>query len=105
MNTPPEFRWGNDAPSVLAPERLAAIKRAFDGSSLIVEHRFLFGGRAPDSLVFEDFEDFEEYLRTKVSPGDALWFRRYHDLCRDDNAITHGKYPNAEGQTLTGGSY
>jgi hypothetical protein len=105
MHTPHKFEWGSESPSVLAPERLAAIKSAFDGSSMIVAHHFLFGGRAPDSFVFDDYEDFEEYLRANVRPGDRLRFWRYNDLCRDDNAVTYGYYPNAEGQTPTGGAY
>lgn len=105
MSEPRGIKWGHDAPNVLAPETLAAIKRAFEGSSLIVEHHFLFGSRAPDSFVFDDFEDFEEYVQEKVRPGDDLWFWRYHDLCRDDNAVTHGKYPDAEGKVPTGGAY
>jgi hypothetical protein len=105
MSTRPEFRWGSEAPNILAPERIAAIKQAFEGSSLIVAHYFLFGGRAPDSMIFEDYEDFEEYLRTEVRPGDNLCFWRYNDLCRDDNLVTYGKYPNAEGQVPTGGAY
>jgi hypothetical protein len=97
--------WGTDAPSVLAPERLAAIKQAFHGSSIIVEHRFYRGSRAPDSFVFDDFEELEEYLRTKASAGDSLWFWRYSDLCRDDNSVTHGKYPDPDGLVPSGGAY
>ena len=55
--------------NILAPEQLAAIRQAFIGSSVIVEHRFLYGGRAPDSRVFDDYEDFEEYLRAEVRPA------------------------------------
>ena len=97
--------WGTDAPSVLAPERLAAIKQALQGSAIIVEHRFYRGSCAPDSLVFDDYDDFEEYLRTKVSAGDSLWFWRYADLCRDDNCVTHGKYPDTDGRVPSGGAY
>lgn len=94
--------------SVLAPEQIEAIRDAFKGSSLIVEHRFLSGGRSPDSFVFddfEDFEDFEQYLHAKAKPGDNFWFWRYADWCRDDNAVARGKYPNADGSVLDGGSY
>lgn len=92
-------------PNLLAPEQLVAIQRAFVGSSLIIEHRFCAGGRAADSFVFDDYKDFEDYLHSKVRPGDALWFWRYNDLCRDENSVAHGKYPEADGQVLDGGSY
>jgi hypothetical protein len=100
-----QLNWGNEVPNVLAPEQITAIKQAFQGSSLIVEHRFLNGGSRPDGIVFDDYEDFEEYLHAKVRPGDSLWFWRYNDLCRDDNAITYGKYPDAEGKVPSGGAY
>ena len=100
-----EDRWGTEAPSVVASERLAAIKKAFEHSAIIVEHRFYRGSCAPDHMVFEDYEDFEEYLRTRVRPGDSLWFWRYNELCRDDNCLTHGKYPDADGMVPSGGAY
>ena len=57
-------------PNILAPEQLATIKQAFQGSSMILEHAYINGGRAPDSIVVDDYEELEEYLRTKVAPGD-----------------------------------
>ena len=92
-------------PNVLAPEQLDAIRQAFVGSSVIVEHRFLAGGRCPDSFVFDDFADFEEYLHSKARPGDNFWFWRYNDLCRNENSVAHGQYPNSDGQTFDGGAY
>jgi hypothetical protein len=91
--------------NILAPEQTAAIKQAFRGSSLILEHAFLNGGRAPDSIVLDDYEDLEEYLRTKVAPGDILRFWRYHDVCRRDMAVVSGKYPRPDGTLPTGGAY
>ena len=92
-------------PNILAPEQLTAIKQAFQGSSLIVRHAYMNGGRAPDSIVLDDYEDLEDYLHTKVAPGDILSFWRYNDLCRRDNAIASGKYPNTDGSLPTGGAY
>jgi len=74
-------RWGTDAPSIMDPARLITIKQAFEQSAIIFEHRFYNGSRAPDRLVFDDYENFAEYLQTKVNPGDSLWFWRYDDLC------------------------
>jgi hypothetical protein len=52
-----------------------------------------------------NYDDFAAYLRTKVRPGDSLWFWRHDELCRDDNAFTHGKYPNTDGMVPSGGAY
>jgi hypothetical protein len=91
--------------NILAAEQLDAIRKAFVGSSVIVEHRFLGAARAPDSFVFDDFEDFKEYLNSKASPGDGFWFWRYNDLCRAENAVAYGKYPNYDDQVFGGGAY
>ncbi len=93
------------AVNLLAPEQLAAIQRAFQGSSLILEHAYMNGGRAPESIVVDDYEDFEEYLRTKVTPGDILSFWRYNDVCRSDTAIVSAKYPSPDGTLPKGGAY
>ncbi|MBA4149837.1 MAG: hypothetical protein H0X66_17115 [Verrucomicrobia bacterium] len=98
-------RWGFDAPSISSPERLAAIKQALEQSPIIVEHRFYRGSCAPDRLVFEDYEVFTEYLHAKVRPGDSLWFWRFDQLCRDDNCLTHGKFPDTDGMVPSGGAY
>jgi hypothetical protein len=91
--------------NILAPEQIASLKQAFCGSSLILEHAYMNGGRAPDSFVLDDYEDLEEYLRTKVAPGDILRFWRYNDLCRRETAIVTGKYPRPDGTVPTGGAY
>jgi hypothetical protein len=98
-------KWGTEAPSVMSPERLASIRQAFEQSSIILEHRFYRGSCAPDRLVFDDYEDFSDYLRAKVRPGDSLWFWRYDELCRDDNCLTHGKFPDTDGMVPSGGAY
>ena len=91
--------------NILASEQIDAIRQAFIGSSVIVEHRFFAGSRAPDIFVFDDYQDFEEYLRKNASPRDNFWFWRYNDLCRSENAVVHGQYPNSNGQVFDGGAY
>jgi hypothetical protein len=106
MSAPQERTgWSINGSSIASPECLEAIEHAFEGSSLIVEHHFYFGGRAPSASVIEDFEDFMEYLRTTVRPGDLIWCWRYNDLCRDDNSVTHGEYPDEHGLVPDGGAY
>ena len=93
------------APSLFAPEIVARIQQAFVGSSLIVAHRFLFGGRAPECRVFDDYEDFMDYVAEFVRDGDALEFWRYNDVCREDNAVLYAKKPDADGNVFQGGAY
>lgn len=97
--------WTSEGPNIISAQQLDVIRQSFADSSLIVEHRFYLGGRSPKVTVFDDFADFEEYLRENVRPGDAIWCWRYNDLCRDDNCVTHGKYPDEHGRTPRRGAY
>jgi hypothetical protein len=100
-----ETGWTLDGPNIATPEQLELIRSALETTWLIVEHRFFHGSRAPESFVVDDFAKFDEYLRTRARPGDSLWCWRYDDLCRDDNSLTHGKYPDSEGKVPRGGAY
>lgn len=97
--------WGTEVLSIMSPDRLAVIREALEQSPVIVEHWFFYGGRAPCRLVFEDYDAFDEYLRTQTRPGDAIHVWRYDTLCRADNALTQGKCPDASGLTPKRGAY
>lgn len=101
----PGDEWIIDGPNILSSELRRLIEQAFQDSSLIVEHRFYYGSRAPKVSVFDDIEDLDEYLRANARPGDSIWCWRYNDLCRDDNCVTHGKYPDEIGRAPRGGAY
>jgi hypothetical protein len=90
-----DTRKSNETANVVAPTTVATIKAALKGSPLIVEHRFL-SGSAMNRFVCDEYQDIEEYLRNCAEPGDGFRFWRIADLCRDNNAIVHGKYPDAK---------
>jgi hypothetical protein len=95
--------WGNN---ILAPEKLAKIEKVVENlGPIILEHWFYRGGSAPDRLIFEDYESVRNYLGTRVAPGDAIHIWNYAELCRDDNSLTNGKYPDARGRTPKRGAY
>jgi len=100
-----KVEWTSDGPNIMASEQLQALKRVLEESFVIVEHRFYYGSRAPQVTVFDDFEELETYLRENARPGDSIWCWRYDQLCRDDNSLTHGKVPDANGRTPRGGAY
>lgn len=97
--------WGRESPNIMSVERLSAIREVLEQSPIIVEHWHFYGGCAPDRSVFDDYEKFDEYLRAQTRPGDAIHVWRYDALCRDDNALTFGKCPNADGLTPRRGAY
>jgi hypothetical protein len=106
MNTHNEKdEWGTESPSIMSSERLTAIRDVLEESPVIVEHWFFYGGRVPDRMVFDDYDAFDEYLRTQTCLGDAIYVWRYDALCREDNALTHGKRPDADGLTPKRGTY
>lgn len=97
--------WTSEGPNILAPEQLEVLERVLEESFVIVEHRFFNGSRAPRAMVFDSFEALASYLRENSGPGDSIWCWRYDQLCRDDNALTHGKVPGADGRSPRGGAY
>jgi hypothetical protein len=97
--------WGTEAPNIMSPERLSTIREVLEESPVIMEHWFFYGSRSPDRLVFGNYEDLDEYLRTRTRPGDAIHVWRYDVLCRDEDVLTHGKCPDADGLTPKKGAY
>ncbi len=97
--------WGIETPNIMLPEKLAAIREVLEQSPIIVEHWFYYGSRAPDRLIFDGYEDFEAHLSKHANPGDKIYIWRFDALCRDDNALTSGKYPDSDGLVPKKGCY
>lgn len=97
--------WGFTAPNILSPERLSLIRETMEVSSIIVEHWFYRGARSPDRSVFDDYDEFENYLHKEARPGDSILIWRFDALCRDDNALAQGKYPDTDGMVPERGAY
>lgn len=98
--------WSADGRSILSAERLAAIQMILqDKGPVIVEHRFYRGSRAPQRLVFDDYDEFIEYVKTKAISGDSFYVWDYEALCRDDNTLADGKYPDVDGRVPDRGAY
>jgi hypothetical protein len=100
------LQWTTDGPNILSSEILRTIEQTtVRRGSIIVEHRVMYGGGNPYKLVFDDLEDLLDYLKAKARPGDNILIWCYDELCRDDNMVTHGKYPDGSGRTPRGGAY
>jgi hypothetical protein len=98
--------WSVEGRNILSPDRLAAIRSVLEEvGPVIVKHWFYYGSRSPDRLVFEDYEELLEYLRANARPGDALHVWDFAQVCRDDNTLADGKYPDSHGRTPKGGAY
>jgi hypothetical protein len=98
--------WLIDGRNILSPDRMALIEEVLEKEGpIIVEHWFYYGSRAPDRFVFDDYESLREYLTTSARPGDAIHIWSFAQLCRDDNTLVDGKYPDSVGRVPKGGAY
>ena len=70
-----------------------------------MEHWFYRGARAPSRLIFDDYEELVTYINTNSNAGDAFYLWNFSELCRDDNQLTMGKFPDAVGRTPRRGAY
>jgi hypothetical protein len=100
-----EDRWSLQGRTILAPEQRVAIRECLERSPIIVEHWYYRAGRSPQRRVFDDLEDFENYLEAQARPGDAFHVWEFAALCRDDNTVASGKYPDTDGCVPEQGAY
>jgi hypothetical protein len=100
-----EDRWTAQGRSILSAERLEAIRRCLENSPIIVEHWYYRAGRSPVRMIFDDMENFEHYLSEQARPGDAFHVWEFSSLCRDENALTDGKFPDDDGCVPERGAY
>jgi hypothetical protein len=98
--------WSSEGRNIMSPDRLSAIRDVLETvGPVVVEHWFYYGSRSPDRLVFEDYHELLEYLKANARPGDAFHVWNFAEVCRNDNTLANGKYPDAEGRVPKGGSY
>ena len=98
--------WTTHGARITDPEVLVELRRILDdGSALIVEHRHYRAARAPHRFICDRPDALDEYLRQHSRPGDSFWVWRFDACCRDENSVSVGKVPDAEGKTPTGGAY
>ena len=98
--------WSVDGEKITDPKKLEMIKGVLEKSGpIIVEHWHYCGGRAPDRMIFDDYEEFVAYLKEKAVAGDAIHIWDAHPLLRDDNELVHGKCPAEDGAVPKGGAY
>jgi hypothetical protein len=97
--------WTTQGAKITSPENLETIRQTLEDSSVIVEHWFYCGSSAPDRLVFDDFDNFIEYLSTKAWAGDIIYIWNFGELCKDDNTLANGKCPAEDGCVPRKGAY
>ena len=98
--------WVTDGVKITAPETLQAIRKVLeDEGPIVVEHWFYRGASAPDRIVFDDFDDFMEYLDSRASAGDAINVWSFAETCTQKNRLAHGKCSDHQGRVPKKGAY
>jgi hypothetical protein len=98
--------WTPDGRKILSAENLAIIRKTLeDEGPIIVEHWFYRGSRAPDRLIFDDFDLFVQHLQTNSAIGDAFHVWSYVSVCKNENEIASGKFPDDDGCVPRKGAY
>jgi hypothetical protein len=98
--------WSPDGPKILSAENLESIRKTLEGEGpIILEHWHYNGSRSPDRFVFDVFDDFIEYVQGRARIGDAFHVWSYAVVCRDDNEIAGGKFPDEDGCVPRKGAY
>ena len=98
--------WICDGEKISDPAKLATIKKLLEKDGpVLVEHKFLRGARAPHSVVFDDYEDFIEYLTAEARAGDKISVWSLRPFMRDTPPLAFGKCPAEDGAVPKKGAY
>ncbi len=98
--------WSYDGEKISDPTKLEAIKQVLENDGpVLVEHKFLRGARGPHAQVFDDYEDFVEYLTTEARTGDKISVWSLWPFMRDTTPLAFGKCPAEDGAVPKKGAY
>jgi hypothetical protein len=98
--------WATDGAKITAPENLQTIRRVLeDEGPVVVEHCFYRGSSAPERLVFDDFDDFVEFLENRSAAGDKINVWSFAGVCTQKNRLAYGKCPDDQNRVPKKGAY
>src|SRR5262245_15403041 len=96
--------WTVTGPNILAQQNLDAVRAHLEKIGFVaVLHWHFLGARSPTPMAFDDFEEFETYLRTHVKPGDAIDVWPFPT--ETTKPLASGKFPNDKGEVPIKGAY
>lgn len=97
--------WTTEGRKLTTAENLETIRQMLEAAPIIVEHWFYRGSSSPDRFVFDDYENFIEYLSSKAWAGDSIYSWNFSEVCQDENTIAQGKCPAEDGCVPKRGAY
>lgn len=82
---------------VLSAEHLDTIRRVLeDEGPIILEHYYFHEQRMLARLIFDDFNLFITYILSRARAGDAFHVWSFTAVCRSENKIASGRFPDEE---------
>lgn len=98
--------WIPDPRTITSRDSLDVIRKSLEvDGAIIVEHWFYRGSSSPHRCVFDDFDDFNDYLHANAFAGDAIHIWSVAAVCKSDNELASGKCPDENGLTPRYGAY
>jgi hypothetical protein len=98
-------QWTTDGEKI-SDEKLAAVKEVLIKTGpILVQHWFYRGGRAPQHVVFDQYDEFIEYLQSNAKAGDAIDIWNLELLLRVENTLIRAKCAAEDGTVPKGGAY
>lgn len=98
--------WQSQGEKITSKENLEEIRYVLENrGSIVIEHWFYCGSSTPDRCVFDEYEDFIEYLKENAHAGDQIDVWSLHDLINHNNRLVHGKCPAEDDCIPQGGAY
>jgi hypothetical protein len=97
-------KWSTEGANILAAPQLAAVRHHLESMGFVAVLWWHYrGGKAPTRLTFDDFAEFERFLKTQPIPGDAIDVWPFPSA--PEQRIAEGKVPNERGEVPERGVY
>ncbi len=97
--------WIEGGSKIGSKDKLQRIDAVLKEGPIIVEHWFYRGASAPRHQIFDNYDDFVEYLKTNTRAGDAILVWDWKNSCKENNLFEAGKMADLDGCTPKHGPY
>lgn len=76
-----------------------------DQGPILVRQWFYRGASGPEYLVFDDLDEFVQFLEERTWAGDAIEVWSVRDVRTSERRIVEGKYADDNWEVPKGGAY
>jgi len=98
--------WNADGRKITDPETLEAVRNVLEEEGPIIVEQWLYrGSSSPNRFIFEDYDDFLEYLNSTTSAGDDIHIWSFWTVCAKATRLASGKCPDENGLVPRRGAY